>query len=392
VRLFAQHLASDTQPALAAREYLNVRQMEKPPNIAAISFVKLKPKVERVAVNKFMKKCFSLIELLIYIALISVFMTGMISFALRSSKTRAKVENIQLVEQNLKSAHQRIAYEIARAKNVQNISTSQLVLDNGGSPTTINFSSQKIFITSGGLGPDALTSNQVAVTTLNFADLTSTDNNAKNIKVDITIEMAGYSQSMNQSTELNSQFNEARALIADGTAVTLANGDKDINEVTLQNSGSSTITIDKITVSWVGGTAGAHFTLIKINGANVWTGSASSGQTVDITNVAISSGAAAIPFDSLLFDSKMTNSIINVFFVMSDKSIAQIELSFGVQPTATPTTAVTPTPTPVNCNQYCVYKYGTSGSCLKNNDCPDPPKHNEGRIYECTSPNYCCCN
>lgn len=364
-----------------------------------------------------MKRSFSLIELLIYIALISIFVTGMINFALHSSKTRAKAENIQLIEQNLKNAHQRVAYEISRAKNVQSISGNQLVLDNGGSTTTINLSSQKIFITSGGVGPDALTSNQVTVTNLSFTDLKSTDNNTKNIKVDITIEMAGFSQSMNQSTELNSQFNEARSLIADGTVVTLANGDKDVNGITLQNSGNTGITIDKMAIDWIGGTANAHFTLIKINGANVWTGSASSGQTVDISNTAFPAGGSIIPFDNLTFDSKMTNSIINVAFVMSDKSISRIELSFGVAPTATPTiiitltptptsivtptitptvtptpaVTITPTPTPANCNQYCVYKYGTSGVCAKSNQC-NPPKHNEGRIYECVSPDYCCCN
>lgn len=55
-------------------------------------------------------------------------------------------------------------------------------------------------------------------------------------------------------------------------------------------------------------------------------------------------------------------------------------------PATTPT--LTPTPTPANCNQHCQYTYGTSGNCMKSNECS---AHNEGTIYECSSPDICCC-
>jgi prepilin-type N-terminal cleavage/methylation domain-containing protein len=58
-------------------------------------------------------------------------------------------------------------------------------------------------------------------------------------------------------------------------------------------------------------------------------------------------------------------------------------------PTPTPTTtAPTPTTAPTNCNQHCASKYGTSGTCSRSNQCNTS---NEGRIYECNSPNICCC-
>lgn len=64
-------------------------------------------------------------------------------------------------------------------------------------------------------------------------------------------------------------------------------------------------------------------------------------------------------------------------------------------PTLTPTPTSTsptntPTPTPTNCNQYCLFTYGRTGLCAKSNQCGSP-KINAGRIYECLSPNYCCC-
>lgn len=64
-----------------------------------------------------------------------------------------------------------------------------------------------------------------------------------------------------------------------------------------------------------------------------------------------------------------------------------------VGPTPTlPSSTPTPIPTsaPVNCNQYCLITYGRSGLCARSNQCASP-KINAGRIYECVSPKYCCC-
>lgn len=61
----------------------------------------------------------------------------------------------------------------------------------------------------------------------------------------------------------------------------------------------------------------------------------------------------------------------------------------GATPTPTPG-GPTPTPTPANCTAYCLQLYGTTGTCVKSNQC-DPPMKNEGRIYECSAPTICCC-
>jgi len=66
--------------------------------------------------------------------------------------------------------------------------------------------------------------------------------------------------------------------------------------------------------------------------------------------------------------------------------------TMSVTPTVSPTPTPTPTPTsmPSTCHQYCLATYGSSGVCAKSNNCK-APKLNVGRIYECTSPNFCCC-
>src|SRR3989338_5449622 len=96
---------------------------------------------------------FTLIELILYIALVSIFITGAISFSWDVVYGREKAYQLQIVEQNGRSALARISYEIRRAKDIQSVSASQIVLDNGGSTTTINLSSGAIQITTGGTGP-----------------------------------------------------------------------------------------------------------------------------------------------------------------------------------------------------------------------------------------------
>ena len=57
-------------------------------------------------------------------------------------------------------------------------------------------------------------------------------------------------------------------------------------------------------------------------------------------------------------------------------------------PTLVPTVGPTATPAPTNCNSYCQQIYILPGSCLKSNQCSG---YNEGRIYECSGSNRCCC-
>ncbi len=417
-----------------------------------------------------MKKGFTLIEFLIYIILISLFMTGMLSFSWNVIYGKEKAYQNQIVDQNARSAMARIAYEIRRAKNIQSLSPNQLVLDNGSSSTTtIDLSSGTVRISTGGGGPYNLTSNQVDVTSFNFTNLTTGNNNSKNIQVSLTVKQkdqifSGQIQSevaMTSTIELNSQFNQARALLMDTTNVDLVADDKRIVGTTLEDTGMQNITIDKIAVSWIGGNALSQLSDIQINGSTVWSGSASSGDILDISNVTLIAGAPAVPIDRFGFSRSMADSTVTVTYIMTDSSTVSVEMVFAeptgtptpmptptitptltptVTPSLTPTPTVTitptrtptitrtptvtrtptptptktptptltrtptptatrtptptvtrtPTPTPVNCNQYCQQKYGTSGDCRRSNNCRWP-RHNEGRIYECTSPNICCC-
>jgi len=347
-------------------------------------------------------KGFTLIELILYMTLVSAFVTGAVLFAWDVVYGREKFNQQQIVEQSVKTALARISYEIRRAKNIQSVAKEQLILDNGGTTTTIASSSGRVIITSGGFGPFTLTSNQVLVSDLSFTNMTSTNTNSKNIKVSLSVQQISGIQSeqtpaqttMSQSVELNSQFNQGRSLLMDAGDMILTTGNKKIENTFLLDTGTENITIDTMMLVWTGGDAGSVLQTIRINGSTVWSGTAGSGNLLDITNTTLVSGADPIAIDYFDFSKNMANSVITVTYGMTDGSTSHTELVFGniLSPTpistVTPTSTLTPTPTPANCNQYCQQKYTLPGSCKKTNQCSG---YKEGSIYECAPPNICCC-
>jgi len=364
---------------------------------------------------------FTLIELILYVTLTSMFMTGAVLFAWNVVYSREKFNQQQLVEDEGTLALGRIAYEIRRAKTIQSLTSDQIILnDEGGGTTTIASSSGNIYITTNGGGPYTLIGNQVVVTETNFSNATSPNNNSSHIKVRIALKQSSTILStqtlahtaMSQSVELNSQFNQARGLLMDAGDVRLTVGNKHIENTFLENSGSDNITINTMKLSWTGGDAGSVLQTIIINGSTVWSGTANSGDLLDITNVTLVTGAGALPIDVIDFSKSMANAVITVTFGMTDSSTSNTEILLGTAPTSTPTptgtgtptltptstltptatltptSTLTPTPTPANCNEHCQQTYTLPGSCIKKNVCTG---YDEGKIYECGGANVCCC-
>lgn len=286
------------------------------------------------------KNGFTIIELLIYIVLISIFVTSAITFSWDIIYGRERTNRQQVVEQSARIALSKIIYEIERAKNIQSISDNTIILDNGSSTTTVSLSSGVLQITSNGTGPYNLTSNEVTVLQSPqvplFKDLRTADKNSKSIGVNITIKavQAGnqpdVQTSISDSVELNSQFNQARSLIMNASNVFLNNGYKDLINATLENSGPSNITIDQIIVSWTGGGQGSNVTEIRINGLSVFGpgGSAGSGIPINIQDTTIPSGTSTIPIDYFKFSSDMSNTVITITFIMTDGSKSKTTIDF----------------------------------------------------------------
>jgi len=338
---------------------------------------------------------FTLIELILYVALIAIFVTGAIYFAWNASYARETAFQNQVAGQNARSILARIAYEIRRAKEINSISANSITLENGANDTTISLSSGVVQITTEGSGPYNLSSNQVYVTSLDFTQPGSANKDTKNIYASISLRQANVntiqqfeaSTSMSTSAELNSQFSQARQFLIDMTDGQLSGNSKSIRFINTQNTGSTNITLDKIKVSWMGSTGGENITRIIIGGTTVWTGSQPTGSILDISDYSVATTSGVVNINTIDFDDQMNNAELDFEFTFVDESVNKSYLAL---------TPIVITPTPSTCSSYCVSNGYMSGTCRANtNQCTS-----NGEIYKsggdvfCTggaSEDTCCC-
>lgn len=140
---------------------------------------------------------FSLIEVIIYVALISIFIGGAIQFTWDILYGRVKAQVQQEVNQNLRLAVKKISYEIRNASDVTIVGASDISLMNDDDPTRdptqIDVSNGRLRIGYGNTDPCSvttpcfLTSDRVTVSNLTFTDLSS-GTDSTNIQFSITID------------------------------------------------------------------------------------------------------------------------------------------------------------------------------------------------------------
>jgi len=142
------------------------------------------------------QKGFTLIEVLIYITIIGVVVSGFIAFALSINSSRAETYVVQEVQANARVALDLISQKIRLADDVvspsEGNSASSLELDMPNPGPNLTFS-----VTDGVLGiaeevgdPTPITSDEVNVSNLTFTNL-AVSGERDNIRVEITIEYRG---------------------------------------------------------------------------------------------------------------------------------------------------------------------------------------------------------
>jgi type II secretory pathway pseudopilin PulG len=291
---------------------------------------------------------FTLVELILYIALVSLFLAGAILFSWDVIYGREKSIRSQIVQQTIRIAMAKVGYEIRASGDIQSISSNQLVLNKSGVLTTIDLSNNRIRITRGALGPYFLTSNQVKVTNLTFTNLSTPDLNTKNIKVAISGtqsnsavkgELTSGSDGAD-SFELKSEFNVGRKVLISTSGENLISGIT-LQGLTVQAGESTNAVIDKMFISWSGVQANRRITSVQIAGGTAeWTGSSATGSTLELTNFTLIGGAAPSTL-TLTFNQDMTNALVNFYFVMTDGSFSRAQVSLAP-------------PTYASCGQVCV--------------------------------------
>ena len=166
-------------------------------------------------------KAFTFLEVILYVAIISIFLVTSILFSWDVVYGGIKSNTQQEVSYNLRLVSSRISYETRNAVSVNSVGLSSISLESSDSsrnPTVIDLNAGQVRIGYGNSGgcpianPCALTSNRVNVTSLNFENLTDVEEKAIIIKFEIVLEHVNpsnqanweKSQSYSSSVELRS--------------------------------------------------------------------------------------------------------------------------------------------------------------------------------------------
>lgn len=157
---------------------------------------------------------FTLIETIIYIAIIGLVITSFIFFSISVSDSRNKNYVVQEVQANARVALNLISQIIRQASDA-NINNGSLFLtmdDENKNPTIINLNQDdgSLMIKQGVGDPIEINSNNIKVTQLIFTNLTKDSAERENIRIQMTVEydnessdiIFNYSQTLQTSVSL----------------------------------------------------------------------------------------------------------------------------------------------------------------------------------------------
>lgn len=164
----------------------------------------------------------TLIELILYVAIFVVFITGVVTYGIQTINIREKIRVEQDVIFNARLVAKRIAFEIRNASSIISVTPTSITLgsaDSSRNPVTIAKSGTRLVIswdTSANCPtatPCNLTSNDVVVNSLAFSNMS--DGGAKSASIKYAFTMSrlnpggrsewSYTQSMSGNAELRSK-------------------------------------------------------------------------------------------------------------------------------------------------------------------------------------------
>jgi hypothetical protein len=99
--------------------------------------------------------------------------------------------------------------------------------------------------------------------------------------------------------------------------------------ITLENTGTSNITITHMTVSWSGVSGATRLNGITIDGTQVFSGNTRSGTLIDIADFTLTAGAGIYQLNNLDFNRNVTGITLSITFTMADGSTKTVS---GITP------------------------------------------------------------
>lgn len=254
-----------------------------------------------------MDKGFSIVEILLAISFFGLTITGLIgglvygqqSIALAGNRARA----VFLAEEGLEAV-----------RNIRD--DDYTILTPGGKGLAVS-SNQWVF--SGGLD-----TTDIFTRTTTISPVGGANSSKKNITVAVTWQQnpqrTGSVTLVSCLTNWQAT-NMASILSVDTSAAEIDPGNNTrVIGVTLENIGDVPITIASMVTVWSGAPGGTKLDQININGSAVWTGSANSNQTQDITDLVLNPGSGPVAINFLDFSKNMTGTTIQLTFTMNDNS------------------------------------------------------------------------
>jgi type II secretory pathway pseudopilin PulG len=128
---------------------------------------------------------FTLIELILYIALITLILSALVPFAWNMIESGVKSSVQQEVNANARYISERIKYEVRNATGINSVAATSISLATATpatNPTVIDLSGGNIRIKQGTGAAVNLNSSNTVINSLTFTNLTSGDTKTKNIQ------------------------------------------------------------------------------------------------------------------------------------------------------------------------------------------------------------------
>lgn len=136
------------------------------------------------------QKGFTFIELILYIAILTIILSSLVPFAWNVVGTSVKSMVQQEVNTNARYISERIKFEIRNASGINSVSATSISLSTSTpvtNPTIIDLSGGNIRVTQGAESPFNLNSTNTVISSLTFVNYTSGDNKTKNIQFTFNI-------------------------------------------------------------------------------------------------------------------------------------------------------------------------------------------------------------
>ncbi len=136
------------------------------------------------------EKGFTFIELILYMAIVTIVISSLVPFAIGIIQLGAKSSFQQEVTGSARFVSEKIKSEIRNSTGINSVSATSISLTNSNAaqnPTVIDLSAGKIRIKKGALTEINLNSNDTNVSSLSFTNYTSLDNKTKHIGFTFTI-------------------------------------------------------------------------------------------------------------------------------------------------------------------------------------------------------------